>query len=231
MQEVQDKINSLLDEAKSNGDHDIVHSYLSRVLVTTQYQHERLIACPEQVKIIDLLVSVLKEGYMFDETNYATCWVPDNTTFFERKMPKENPIYCRFVHSLNTQEVELEVIKADLKARSLWRTEHNTKIMSPETIDRWCFLFATWIRFTNIYLYCCNKFQQFGWKKLAWMLMNTTFETYETSMQQIDQMLREEHGYDGFVYRKNIVTSPSEYGLSAYMEGLDVSSKLQKLIE
>jgi hypothetical protein len=232
MQEVQEKINELLEESKRDGNHDVVSSYLSRVLVTAQYQHERLIACPEHVKVIDLLVSVLKQGYATDRKGGVQCEFPNDVTiYFYGELPESNPIYHHFVASLGIKEIDLDVIKQEIKSKGTWKTSVGRRIESQDTIDKWCFLFATGIRFTNIYLYCCTKFEQFGWKKLAWVLLNTRHETYETSMRQVDQMLREQHGYDGFVYLEKIERTPSHYALSGYLDEIHKSSKLHKLIE
>jgi hypothetical protein len=227
MEEVQEKIVELLDEAKRDGDYDVVSPYLSRVLVTTRFQQDRLIACPEHVKVIDLLVTALKEGHLLPRSNSKVeCVMPHINIIFQGRPPKENKIYIHFIHKINIEEVELgAIITAINKFTTKWVNGCNGGVVTT-SIDYWCLVLATDIRFTNIYLYCCSKFQQFGWIKLAWMLLNTTFETYEQSMLEIDRVLREEHGYQGFVYRKDVFINETEYGLNDYVDSLHKKLKI-----
>jgi len=220
MEELGDKLTELVEEAKTNGDINAL-SYLNRAKLMIMHTQLGLHASPEQANTINLLIKVLQKGYIKPVSEFYITIGSDRICYRPVPYP-EWTVYLWTIHNIDIIEIDAKKIENKLCPiiTSGTNLELNLRIALPTVISH--------IRFSNLYLYCCSIFRQYGWDEVAWILQGTTYKTYKENMEKLKIIFSEVHGFHTFRYPVTIIDK-KEDSIDKYIDDLKTKINLEDI--
>jgi hypothetical protein len=192
MEEIIEKLDELVEEARRDGNKEAV-PYLERVRLVAMHQGARLVPNPEQLETIKLFQSVFRNGLVQIDKEYL---IRGRTSV--KYGYSYGPTYSVYlVNDLSIYDIDLEIIRKRIKELDLmW-----INVFIDTEIDDMNERLSNYIYFSNVVLYCLEAFKQYGWKRLQSLLIQLTYGNFVQMLEEIKSVLSDVHGYQTFDYK------------------------------